>query len=187
MQDPECVLTVEQVDREEVTDLQDEATQFLVENRLPLTDLAIEENDLLSGREGGPQLSQRPERVLWKFEQNAAHSALVAESLEQDDVVNGKREELVGFARQIRNAIADGGIDDRVSIEFVRDGLVVDPEDVLVDAEFLVEEFQCRFEPLCKSVNGISVEAFEVHATHFNDRTDIPPLRDEKALVNQAP
>ena len=111
--------------------------------------------------------------MLWKFEQNAAHSALVAESLEQDDVVNGKREELVGFARQIRNAIADGGIDDRVSIEFVRDALVVDLEDVLVDAEFLVEEFQCRFKPLGKTVNGISVEAFEIHATHFKYGSEI--------------
>src|ERR1700687_6247642 len=115
----------------------------------------------------------------------AKHRKRIRKSLEQDDVVNGKREELVGFAREIRNAIADGGIDDRVSIEFVRDGLVVDPEDVLVDVEFLVEEFQCRFEPLCKSVNGISVEAFEVHATHFKNRTEIPRLREEKVLVNK--
>src|SRR6266576_3358062 len=185
MQDAECLLLVEQAHWQEVADLQDEATEFLVENRLPFADLAIEENDLLAGGEGGPQLSQRPERVLWKFEQNAAHSALVVESLEQDDVVNAKREELVGLTRQICNAIADGGIDDRVPIEFVRNGLVVDPEDVLVDAEFLVEEFQCRFKPLGKSVNGISVEAFEIHATHFKYSTEIPCLCEKEMVVNK--
>src|ERR1700676_3327809 len=98
IQDPECLLLVEQAHGQEVADLQDEATQFLMENRLPLADLAVEENDLLPCGEGGPQLSQRSKRVVWEFEQTTAHSALVAESLEQNDVVNGKREALVGFA-----------------------------------------------------------------------------------------
>src|SRR6202790_4260043 len=76
IQDPECILLVEQAHGQEVADLQDEATEFLVENRLPFADLRVEENDLLPCGKGGPQLSQRSKWVAWEFEQNTAHSPL---------------------------------------------------------------------------------------------------------------
>src|SRR6266849_2457236 len=83
------------------------------------------------------------------FEQGTSECAGVAESLEQNYVVDRKRKKPVRFGRKESDPILDGSIYDWLAIELVRDRFVVSLEEVLVDARVVVEHFECRFEAFC--------------------------------------
>src|SRR5260370_934042 len=96
-----------------------------------------------------PEFTERFGGPFRTFEQRTSECASVAEALEQNYVVDGKRKERVRFGRKESDAIFDGGIYDRIAIELVRDRFVVSFEKVLVDSVVVVEQFECRFEAFC--------------------------------------
>ena len=63
-------------------------------------------------------------------------------SLKEHHVVDGKRKERVGLAREVGDAILDGGIDNRVGVEFVRDGLIIPLKQVLIDSVVFIEQLE---------------------------------------------
>src|SRR5579864_3599205 len=108
------------------------------------------------------------------------------ESLEEDDVIDGKREQIFGAAPEIGDAIAYGCIDDRIAIQLVRDSFPVPLEEILVDAVALIEKPPGGFEPLRETVHGCMVEAFVIHAANFQSEPDIPGFCKEEVGVDES-
>src|SRR5882724_11124827 len=119
------------------------------------------------------------------FEEGASESAGVTEALKQNYVIDRKRKKRVSFACKIRKAILDGGIYDWFAIELVRDALFVPLEEVLVDAVVVVEQFQCRFETLCQSVERVPIQALVVNALNFEDDAQVAGLGEENMGIDE--
>src|SRR5882724_10931648 len=120
------------------------------------------------------------------FEQGTSECAGVAKALEQNYVVDRKRKKRVRFGRKESDAIFDGGIDDRIAIELVRDRFVVSLEEVLVDAVVVVEYLECRFEAFCQAVERVAVQALVVDAPNLKDDAQISGLGKENMRIDKA-
>ena len=107
-------------------------------------------------------------------------------SLIEDHVVEGEGEERIGLAAQVGDAVLDGGVYNRVAVEFVRNGFVVALEKILVDAIVVAKEFQSGLEALGQSINRCSVETLIVHAVNFQDDADLPCFREEHLGADEA-
>jgi hypothetical protein len=73
-------------------------------------------------------------------------------TLVQNHVIEGQGKQSVSLTAEIGDAILNRSVYDGVSIELVRDGLVVALEEVLVDAVVFVEQFQSGFETFRETV-----------------------------------
>src|SRR5712692_4771383 len=116
-----------------------------------------------------PEFIERFGGSLRNFEQGISECAGVTEALEQNYVVDGKREKRVRFGRKESDAIFDSGIYDSIAIELVRDRFVVSLEEVLVDAVVVVEQLECRFETFCEAIDRVSVQALVIDAPNLKD------------------
>src|ERR1700730_15536014 len=97
----------------------------------------------------------------------------------ENHVVDGKRKKGVGLTAKIGDAVLDRRVHDRVAVELVRDGFIVALEEVLVDAIVVAKKFQCGLETLRECIDGCSVEALVIHATHFENEAELAGLRKE--------
>ena len=91
----------------------------------------------------------------------------------QNHVVDREGKKRVGLAAEVGDAILDRRVHDGVAVEFVRDGLVISLEEILVEAIVVAKEFQCGLETLGQCIDGCSVEALVIHATHFENETEL--------------
>ena len=146
LQDAERFLFVENANGEKIADLEDEALRLLKECGLGLGDFASQDERLAFSRRSGRPARRAPslgcfgnvrERVL-------ASECEVCGSLMENHVVDGEGEKRVGLAAEIGDAVLDRRVDDGVAVEFVRDGLVVSLEEILVDAIVVAKELSAR-------------------------------------------
>ena len=73
--------------------------------------------------------------MLWNFGERRAKCAFVMEAFVENYVVDGKRKQRVGFAREIGDAVLNRGVYDGFAVEFVGNCFVVPLEEVLVDVK----------------------------------------------------
>src|SRR6266403_426092 len=123
---------------------------------------------------------------LRNFKDGASERPCVAEALAQNYVVNRKRKKRVCFGRKESDAILDGGVYDRFSIELVRDTLVVPFEEVLVDAVVVVEQFECRFEALCQAVERVPIQALVVDPPNLKEDAQVSGLGKESMRTDKS-
>src|SRR5271168_3429035 len=157
LQNAEGLLLVERADSKEVAYLQDEAPDFLKQHGLGISNVLPEGDNLLLGRKMRLQIGEGFFRILRKLRKCSSELMHSLKTLVQHDVINRQGEERVGLAPEMRDAILNGSVYDGVSIELVRDGLVVALEEVLVDAVVFVEQFQSGFKTLREGINRSGV------------------------------
>src|SRR5882762_8064720 len=104
----------------------------------------------------------------------------------ENHVVDGKRKKGVGLAAKIGDAVLDCRVYNLITVEFVRDGLVVSLEEVLVDAIVVAKQFQRRLETLREYIDACSVEALVIHTTHFENDAELAGLRKEHFGADEA-
>src|SRR5205823_13389221 len=128
-----------------------EALDLLEQAYLALSDLPVEEGDLFSTREMRAEFTESFRGPFRNFKEGASECLCGAEALAQNYVVDRKRKKRFCFGRKESDTILDGGVNDGIAIELVRDTLVVPFEEVLVDAVVVVEQLERRFEALCQA------------------------------------
>src|SRR5262249_32189516 len=120
LEQPERFIFVEHANGYEVAHLQKETLDLLAETRPRFADLPVEQHHLLLA---GKQSQHFAEALAWisrEFGESAREGLDGMESFEEDDVVNGKREQILGASPEVGDAVAYGGVDDRIAIQLVR-------------------------------------------------------------------
>src|SRR3984957_11213925 len=165
----EGFLLVERADSKEVAYLQDEAPGFLKQHGLGTSNVLPEGDKLLLGRKMRLQIGEGFFRILRKLRKGAPEFVDGLKTLVQNHVIEGQGKQSVSLTAEIGDAILNRSVYDGVSIELVRDALVVALEEILVNAVVFVKEFQSGFETLRETVKRSGVEALVVHTAHFED------------------
>src|SRR5258708_1093134 len=169
LENAEGLLLVEYPDREEVADLQDEAPGFLKQHGLGISNALPEDDNLLLGRKMRLQVVDGFFRVLRKLRKGASEFMHSLKTLIQNHVIEGQGKQSGSLDAEIGDAILNRSVYDGVSIELVRDGLVVALEEVLVDAVVFVEQFQSGFETFRETVKRSGVETLVIHTANFQN------------------
>src|SRR6266852_654283 len=180
LQNAEGLLLVERADSKEVAYLQDEAPGFLKQHGLGISNVLPEGDDMLLGKKMGLQIGDGFFRILRKLRKGASEFMDGLKTLVQNHVIEGQGKQSVSLTAEIGDAIFNRSVYDGVSIELVRDGLVVALEEVLVDAVVFVEQFQSGFESFRETVQRSGVVTLVVHAAHFDDDADFAGLRKKE-------
>src|SRR5258708_30434722 len=168
LQNAEGLLLVEHADSKEVAYLEDEAPGFLKQHGLGISNVLPEGDNLLLGRKMRLQIGEGFFRILRKLRKGACEFMHGLKTLVQNHVIEGQGKQSVSLSAEIGDAIINRSVNDGVSIELVRDGLVVALEEVLIDAVVFVEQFQSGFETFRETVKRSGVETLVVHAAHLD-------------------
>src|SRR6266436_2151617 len=150
LQNAKAFLFVEHSYGEEVADLEDEAAGFLQQRRLSVVDVLPQNDGLLLTRQMRPQTGKRFLRILGKLGERSSEFPRGLKSLVKHYVIDRQGKERVGLAAEVGDAVFDRGINDRIAVKLVGDGLVVALEEVLVDAVVFIEELQSRLKTLAE-------------------------------------
>src|SRR5580700_3861716 len=133
-----------------------------------------------------PQIGKGFFRILGKIGERASELVGSLKSLEQQDVIDRQGKERIGFATEVRDAIFDRGINDRIVIELVGNGFVVALEEVLVEAIVFVEQLQRRLKALGEAINRCAVKAFVVHTANFENDPHLTCLGEKSVRTDEA-
>src|SRR5580704_13985798 len=174
------LLLIQNPSGKKVADLQNEIVRLLQNGRLGLFQTFSQNQHGISGGEAlRAQFEKTLGGMLEKPEERGLQALGGFGPLVEHDVIHGKREQRASLRFEVGDAIPDGGIDNRIRIELVWDGLVVALEQVLVQAAIFIEQFEGRLQALGETIDRRLVQALVVDAANFENDPDFSGLGQE--------
>ncbi len=182
---------MEQLDTEKVVNLEQEAGNFLIENRLGAADFMVDEYDLLFRRQESEKVA--PPAMFGAVvvimviasAENVPKIPFSLSRFEYHYVKDGERIEAFSLALEIGNPVPNGRVHHRVCVLAIRNSWVLALEEVLVNAALVVEDFEGCLLPFGVLVNDVAVEGFVIHAAHAENHSQIRTLGEKNVVVNE--
>src|SRR5882762_8666374 len=163
----------------EIADVREKVFGLLKKSGFRPCDLPLVEAHGGLGRKAGVKISKRFPRIFGEFKNRGGERAARDEGRTEHNIENGEGEKVVGFPREIRDALADGRVDDGLPAKGVRDSRAVPFEQKLIDAIVFVKETERGLKTLGQSVESRRIEALVVHTLQFEHDTGFSRLREE--------